>query len=149
MTPNPKFINPWYVVDLRQSGEEIHKVTIRLPKRINAFFNGVHGGPEGTLQTTVNLLLLSLYERLTKSNITSYNPRSFEQCVLDSAATIAAGANGCERSPAPESQPVCQAVGGDDGRGVASVAPTAPSSDIQSPDLGGRVTGKKNGKRKK
>lgn len=146
------FINPYYIVDLRSRNEAIHKLTIRVPERVAAFLNGVHGpGGEPPIQTTVNLLLKAVYERLQRNSITEYNPAAFERCVcqcVDAINTL----DGTPRTPLPQhpggSTPVDKPKGKtpkrDDPRRTPAVAPAPPSGNLPAHDTPCGSTGAAN-----
>lgn len=130
------FKNPWHVAALRAANEPIHQYTLRLPARITAYFEGMHGpGGEPVIQTTANLFLKEVYDELQhRGHGSDYDPRAYESAVVDLLDRI-------RRAPSvPE--PSGQAAGGNDGCGTTGVAPETPRCDILPAVVDGGSTGK-------
>lgn len=142
--------------------DEINRTTLKIPNKFCTDLFKVHG-ITGGMQTTINILLVKLYDELKRNGITDYDPDRYKQCVSGAMLVFpgCAGYNELLRirgipspdDPAgPDAARAIQAVVGNDGSGTVGVEreATRPSqlSDFgESPANDGRGS-KAKGRRK-
>lgn len=117
----PPFKNP--VLTLEE--KELQRSSLVLPARVSSFIHSLHTN-RNVVQTTIVLLLEKLTIELKKHGITEYDPDRYESAICG-ASIILGGTT-------PDEQPHRQAVGGNDGCGVAAVARVDTRAPAQSPD---------------
>lgn len=137
---NP-FHNPYAGLTLNANKANRHRTTIDCSRIDVTFLNSLHGR-KGTLQTTINLLLVKLITQLKQNGITDYNPNGFEQAVGGCCITLGNKANtdniisdnDLPRSTEPDQQSYGKTTPrNDDGR-VANVARVSAGEDVESPN---------------
>lgn len=97
MTTSPiPFTNPYAEIPPNR----VHRTSINIDKNVWSYLHTVHG-KSGTLQTTINILLSKLHERLLANNVTSFDPDRVEFAIANASIVLpgdAAQRPGFERS---------------------------------------------------
>jgi hypothetical protein len=117
-----KFANP-YENETRRT-----RTTIDIGSVDCAFLKSLHNR-KGTLQTTINIILVKLTNELKRRNITSYDPDVYESAITGASINL-----GVYRSPDADNQSQDKTNSGNERPGTSGLAQSSSGRPSESPD---------------